>query len=144
AARLPVFDGGRRSGRGPPVLLWSPNARRLLVRQKSPGNAPANVLDAADGTVNSLSLPSEFISWAPDGELLALNAQDGLSVWDVAEKRRVRRISGINTWQCPVAWSPDGKKIATAVFPSRDVWIFDVGTGKELVKSLKMRPGPDS
>src|SRR5262249_8610876 len=46
-------------------------------------------------------------------------------------------IPEIKTRQSPLAWSPDGNKIATGIFASNEVMILDAGAGMQPLRSLR-------
>jgi len=93
------------------------------------------------------------VTWSPDGKRLATGSADStaktwdaqtgkelltFNVWDAQTSKDL--VSGHDNVVKAVAWSPDGKQLATGSFDNvARVW--DAATGKELL-SLPARSGP--
>jgi RNA polymerase sigma factor (sigma-70 family) len=82
----------------------------------------------------------EGIALPADGRTLATASRDRtVRLWDVATGRELRRLpghEGLPGWGSLrfVAFSPDGKTLASGVSPSGVVRLWDVSAGKELRK----------
>jgi WD40 repeat protein len=107
------------------------------------GDDKVNLLQVATGKrVGCLRFgwnasPNRGLAFAPDGKTLASTSDDDtVRLWDVAGCREVRRLAGEQGCAFRVAFSPDGKLLATACcrvgehgYANR---LWDVRTGKEL------------
>src|SRR5262249_40025331 len=121
-----------------PILEWSPNGRRLAAGRKKM-NSRLRVMDLDRGTDHFVPINPDFFAWSPDSRYLALNTQN-VKIWDVEENHEAGKLPVINTWQNPVAWSPDGKELAVGGFPFREIHVIQIETGKEIIK-LGKPPG---
>jgi WD40 repeat protein len=79
------------------------------------------VLTGHDGPIMSLA-------FGGDDHTLASADTGTVCVWDVAAPLLRYRVKGQR-----VAFSPDGKKFATAVYPDNSVMVWDAATGNELL-----------
>ncbi|KAH7918575.1 WD40 repeat-like protein [Leucogyrophana mollusca] len=74
------------------------------------------------------------IAMAPDGGKIAGRVVGGLIVWDVVRQKRLREVetdsnSEQSAYALMVAFSPDGRCIATASSASNSIQLWDVDTG---------------
>jgi len=79
------------------------------------------------------------VAFAPDGKTLASGSDDGtVKLWDVATGREVRTLSGhaavrtldgSSSWVSSVAFSPDGRILASGSVDNT-VKLWDVATGQ--------------
>lgn len=85
------------------------------------------------GTARTPTERPPLLALTPDGKTLVANASDPRAVilWDVAAGRELHILSGHEFEVTSAAFSPDGKRLATA---SRDwtVRLWDVASGKHL------------
>jgi hypothetical protein len=84
-----------------------------------------------------------WLAWSPDGRFLASsNAahEKGLTIWDIANKKPVRRLSTDSSWIVEPQFTRDGKFLIAAV--GRAVVAWDAATG-EKVYELVFRPSRD-
>jgi WD40 repeat protein len=117
-------------------LAW-PSRYEVLVRDMQTGEERP--------TLNGYELFMRAVVFSPDGKTLACGSHDGMiKLWDLKSNRQIleipayvernRRKIGSPDGVCDLAFSPDGKMLASAsrgsVEPSVRVW--DVSTGREL------------
>lgn len=116
---------------------WSPDGSRLAFV------APTGLaLMRPDGTdVTALGVRGDCPTWSPDGDELAYCAMEGefteetdlyVTSVDGSERRRLTRDPGIED---PVAWSPDGERIAffTRRTTDGDTYLIDADS-REVVQ----------
>jgi WD40 repeat protein len=82
-----------------------------------------------------LSIPIEgatSATWSPDGNLIAIGATDHITIWDWREKKSVQLLVGHRGPVDGVAWSHDGKYLASGGqdFTTR---VWDPKSGKQLL-----------
>jgi WD40 repeat protein/serine/threonine protein kinase/two-component SAPR family response regulator len=91
-----------------------------------------------DSGVEFLSLPSEMITsnayalaFSPDATRLAVGLRSGVgsSVWDVLSVKKLFDLTGQPEIVVDIAYSPDGKQIATANYLDGNVRLWDADTG---------------
>jgi hypothetical protein len=73
------------------------------------------------------------VQFSPDGTLLASNVKDGIALFEIASRARLRVVPG----KAPLAFSADGARITTSA------GVFDVATGRALgTGAPKAKPLP--
>src|SRR5262249_46600167 len=81
------------------------------------------------------------IAYSPDGTLLAaVGDVNGplVRVWDVATGQPLLTPAASAAWRtCAGAFGPDGRTLAAGMEPA-EVWLWDVGTGKEVARLTGM------
>jgi WD40 repeat protein len=138
----PDSDKPLRTLPGAQQADWAPDGKRLATC----GPVSAQVIDAAGGQT-LLTLPqlafehARHLALSPDGKYLALQDERGVAL--------VRADTGtlVHSWQghsqpvAALAWSPDGKRLATAggIDDEHKVLVWDVGSPK-WVRSLPVKP----
>jgi RNA polymerase sigma factor (sigma-70 family) len=138
---LPIMSirGGRVD-----TLAYSPDGRLLAIG----GPLVIRLCDPTTGAVRRvlpLGETSPFLlQFAPDGKTIATagsgqDRQHHLYLWDVATGKLVRTFPGQSSFIRALAFSPDGKLLAsTCQDKARKVRLWDVATGK-LIRELAAR-----
>lgn len=93
----------------PPRVTWSPDGTRLIV-EKSP-DATISVL-TEDGAVLVPPLAGGAASWSLDGQRIAFVQGNQLVVMHADGTQRTPLATGMAYLLGPLAWSPDGTRIA--------------------------------
>jgi RNA polymerase sigma factor (sigma-70 family) len=126
------------------TLAYSPDGRLLAIG----GSLVIRLCDPTTGAVRRVlplrNTSPHLLQFAPDGKTIATagsgpDRQYHLYLWDVATGKRVREFPGQSDFIRGLAFSPDGKFLAsTCQDKSRKVRLWDVATGK-LVRELAAR-----
>jgi WD40 repeat protein len=126
-------------------LAWSADGRHLAAAAVS---GPVTVFDAAGKVAHELpghGFGTAHLDWQPGGSLLATAGQDGKAkLWAAAAETALTGGSG---WVERVAWSADGKVLATAAGKKVRLWDPDGNQLREYaghggtVSDLAWRPG---
>jgi WD40 repeat protein len=121
-------------GHLPDAVAFSPDGGRVAA---STFNGTLTIWDARSGKVVStlskqaFSLSDETVAFSPDGRLLALAGTDhAVKVWEVATGRRVLTLEGEDLCY-GVAFSPDGRRLASSSKGAVLVW--DTQSGKAVL-----------
>jgi WD40 repeat protein len=147
-----AFDLRLRLPGGGAAVAWSPDGKRLAgagASNPNGQNKAAKIWDAQTGkpllTISGSNKVS-VVAWSPDGSRLAtgLDNCEGPTIWDTATgKELVSFREPPNDWglrnpwisECGttgVAWSPNGRRIATShIYGMVRVW--DLPTGKQIL-----------
>lgn len=114
-------------------LSWSPDGKQLAVAAVS---GPVVVFDADSGRVlhelTGHGFGTAAVAFHPTQPVLATCGQDGKArVWDTAfgqERAALSAGMGGAAWVDRLAWSPDGKLLATSAGKKVRLWEFATGT----------------
>jgi WD40 repeat protein len=75
----------------------------------------------------------QAVAYAPDGRTLATGSTDDtIRFWDASSCKEVRRFAARQLYVCSLAYSPDGKLLASAGYNSPELCLWDAATGTEL------------
>jgi WD40 repeat protein len=111
---------------------WSPDGTRIVT---SGPDEPLILWEAATGQeIWRLDLGGVWVAvWSPDGTRIAITTGDGYaSIRDPATGEVLLDLTpDAPDWMEGMAWSSDGKKIAT--FGEGNGWIIDTTTGEKIV-----------
>jgi WD40 repeat protein len=134
-----------------------PTQAKKTTRTDSYGDPLPDGAVARLGTQRLTQAGASFITFSPDGRLLAAHNGQQLCVWEVASGKAVVKVAtprfdGYGPGTRPLVFSPDGKTIAFGCPEDRDnaagsrqgitVRICDVATGKELRRLSGELKGP--
>ena len=117
--------------------IFSPDGRLLLLQVEDRDDKKTAELYDSDGTFLR-SLPGDLNSaphaaFSPDSKLVALADDDSGFVWSIAENKIVRKFEEPSAKIVSIAFSPDGKSIATG---SKEgvVQLWSFPEGRQLAK----------
>ena len=71
------------------------------------------------------------VAWSPDGELIASAEGEVIRLWEAQSGREIRALAGHRSEVRSVAFSPDGKNLATGS-DDKIVQLWQVGSGKNI------------
>ena len=114
-------------------LCWSPFGKQMAVAAVS---GPVVVFDAATGkelhTLTGHGFGTTAVAYHPtDDDTLATAGQDGRArIWSTLMGDVRHTLDGGSAWVERLAWSPDGKLLATAA--GKKVRVWDAKTGGQL------------
>lgn len=127
----------------------SPGGNRLA---ECDDQGKVTLWDTATGkstVLESDSFGGGLPAFSLDGKTLALGTEQGnmnqIILWDVAAQRNLGALSsGVPQGSFnSIAFSPDGKTIASSSFKSADIVLWDVSARKSLAYPLSVVGGPD-
>jgi len=76
---------------------------------------------------------------SPDGWLVASAFQDTVDLWDLHQGKRIRTLRGHTNWVSAIAFSPDGKMLATGSL-GKIIKLWDLETGEAIAAWETNRP----
>jgi WD40 repeat protein len=116
-------------------LAYSPDTKILAA-----GHSKGLTICSPTGAKPLATLPVDgslfSISFCADGKLLAGSDFSGIRIWDVAKLREIGKLP--DPWPSSVAFSPDGKIIASAAQNS-GIRIWEPNTGKLIARFGKLK-----
>jgi RNA polymerase sigma factor (sigma-70 family) len=148
-ARISLWDvatGTRRPDFALPyarALAFSPDGKTMVVA--SDGEPIIRLYSVATGKLSDQiheghPWPINAVAYSPDGKILATASHDRCArVWDLATRKRLHQLQ-LPEGVTDVAWSSDGKRLATAT--NRTVAVWDVATETRLHQWDQGQPYP--
>lgn len=134
-------------GGGPATFVFSPDGKRIAI----PGSSGVTLYAAATGeairTIGSSFRTFGSATFSSDGKLIA-SGGNKIGVWETDTGKLVLELEGDNYGIMPVAFSPDGKTLATGS-EDKTIHLVDIATGKlraqlkghkDIVNSLAFSP----
>jgi WD40 repeat protein len=131
--------------RGHPGYLvhakWSPSGRTVLGGGgESGGLSHWDAITGTKITTVEFGKPILSISWRPDGRTAAVVSQGlALQLWDAKKNKSLRTLGAATDGFQAVAWSPDGKTLATTT--AKDTRLYDGDSGN-IVRTLPATGSP--
>ena len=124
---------------GDQIYLWNWEDNDLLGEMKGERQPSNSCYSRSDdgGSGTSCSGPAGALSLAfsPDGNFLAVGSQrPGAEIWDVSTRKLVGHLEGHVDWVTHIAYSPDGRYIATARPEYTQVYLWDAAT-RQLIRT---------
>jgi WD40 repeat protein/class 3 adenylate cyclase len=116
---------------------FSPDGRSLAVgfgEYSAFGAHPVKIHDVATGH-ERFAFPGpkggvNDLAFHPDGRRLAVAGSEIVEIWDVVGRIKLHELRGHSNWVYGVAFSPDGKWLATGAW-DRTIKLWDAATGAE-------------
>ena len=109
---------------GVEIVVWEAVTKAEILR-----------LDSSPLYVNEMVMPTNHLSWSPDGTTIAATTQNGdLVLWAAADGAHLATFSELGANNRPFAWDPTGSFIAVGTW-SNQVLIVDTLSG-DFVKIL--------
>lgn len=121
-----INEGAKYDGRDP-AEDWV-----ALLHKLTPANVPESY---------PVAVPITALAFSPDGTEIAASGYHELTMWKAADGALTRRLSGLSERVYDIAYSPDGKWLATASgdpgqFGAAKLWLAEPNGGGKAVRDL--------
>jgi len=115
-------------------IAYSTDGKHLITGDNNDGNG--TIWDAATGRkVLTLFLDEQvsYVAYSPDGKQVALSGGYGsISIWDAVTGEELLKFKGHKGWIGQLAFSPDGKSLASVSVADGLVRMWDAANGLNL------------
>ena len=112
-------------------VAWSPDGSMLALASQD-GTASIWQLETGKRLSTLLGQGIQSVEWSPNGKQLVTEGNHAIKLWDATTGQEVLTLRGRASDEGRVAWSPDGKRLATGT-GDNTATVWDAGTGKEVI-----------
>src|SRR5262249_20596425 len=138
AAYTPDGKGPVTAGRDRTVRLWDLATGKVVRRFDWPQGQPDTKAEPSEGGItqrwehqlwDDLALSSQA-ALSPDGKVVAASRGGVVCLWELATGKKLHHLQTGEKYQVHLAFSPDGKSLATLGPAARTFAVWEVATGK--------------
>jgi WD40 repeat protein len=135
---------------GPATMSFSPDGKTMatsdMVFQNQQITTLVRLWEVATGNeVRQISLPQptgmSALAFAPAGKVLAIGGNNLVHLYDPDTAKEIRQITGLNAGVADLAFSPDGKTLASKAWGVGPIRLCDVATGKVVRRLAEKETG---
>ena len=110
-------------------IAFAPDGKILAIASRG----KVRLIDISNGEglgsfFNVATLSQEAVKFSSDGKLLATIVDNDVVLWDFASRKEIASLKGHAGIVASMAFSPDGKRIATSSWQDESVKIWDAAT----------------
>jgi WD40 repeat protein len=110
------------------AIAWSPDGTRIA----SDDGHSVEIWDPTTGNI-ILTLPTDSlvsaIAWSPDGARIAIATETSIQIWDASTGNLLLTYHGQLQGNAILAWSPNGRYIASSGLNDPTVQVWDITNG---------------
>lgn len=142
-ARLHALRGSNVTGAMFQSVAWNPDGRLLAIGSYLRGVQVWEIPPFLRRWVRRMT-HIRRIAWSPEGHLLVGAGYNGsVYVWDVSEGKQHQRLEGHDGVIMSVAWSPDGRQLATGGGGKEggQLFIWEMHSGKRVHALIGLSDG---